>query len=939
MSSFDPYPDGDESRDEPDRYTYEEAATLDEEAFDETIDRRTFMGVAAATGAALSLPSAVSADVIDEAVTDLASFVVSATPDSYAATLVLEFEDAAALDVFADEYAEPDWDPDESLRAAKAVTREEPTPAAHATLTEDELADALDVGGVELVDFSPGANPFWKLEDPYADGVFPDVVESRDWVAHAEVGQALDHLEAEYPDRVRVHRIGEGPGWENVFTGADPDPRDIYVAELTNDIQDEAAFEEKEKAIFIVGIHGNERAGVEAGSRILEAAAKGESDEFNPLLDDVVISFVYINPDGWVIRKPQFFSPNQLSHYRGNASLVDTNRQYPTIGWADPSFYPGEPVDAPDEYWDIVPDSLATVGFLRGYDNVEYVCDYHMMGWANSMVLNLESNAAYDHDGTHNLDEVNRRIGAGMDDEWGTVEAIADDTIRAGQDTAGIGEYVPDEFFNWGTIYDSIGYNVTGALLGWAGQPEEDGGLGAVTVAPELGMRDATNWRPYIERHLATAYHISMREFAELCAAETEATVVTGGQDTAYVTTDDLTRTSADLSHTDEGPGRGTGRGRAAEVHRRHETVQPGPAGSATATTAGRTHSLAVQVHTHDVGGGVVTVRGPRGEVVREIDIATLGPDACCLTDLTTVYVPNPDAGAYTVDFEPTGGVGAASADAEVELDVVTIDTEEDHPDPEEIMGFSQREYVVNPMQFFEDLEPFLDEGWLRGLSVHHVKIGRLMRGNSGKRHFDNVVVSTDVAADDPAFVDALETFLDAGGRVLLTDAGVNLLGSLEIGGASEIGKGDVSAIETDIANLEDRDFDHHLLTDIRELQLEMWKGSQVGYTTGVDSPGTVVDDDAFEAAGGEIAGRMYAGSSWSPGESGVAAGTIPAGDGEIEVLGSVLPVANQRELHPFGMADYALSFMGHTLICNALGFEQHRYVDGELVGVWGELR
>jgi hypothetical protein len=580
----------------------------------------------------------------------------------------------------------------------------------------------------------------------------------------------------------------------------------------------------------------------------------------------------------------------------------------------------------------MVPDALATVEHLRGYDNVEYVCDYHMMGFSSSMVLNLESNAAYDHDGTHNLDEVNQRIHDGMYDHWGGPEAIADDTMRASGDTSNNPEYVPDELFNWGTIYDSIGYNITGGLLGWGGQSEEFGGLGAVTVAPELGMRDFATWRPYIERHLVTAYHISQREFAEMCAADTEATVVTGGKDTAYLTTDELTRTSADLSHTDEGPGQGQGGGRdrATQVQRRHETVQPGPSGRAEMSSDDRTHSIAARFHAHDVDEGVVSLVNPAGQVVREVDLADLETEECCMTDETSFYIPDPDAGGWSIEFD---------GDGDLNLDVVTIETDEEHPDPEEIMGYSQREYVVNPMQFFADLESFLEDGSMKGISPHHVRIGRLMRGNSGERRYDKLVISGDVGRDDHAFVEAVEEFVEAGGDLLLTDAGLYLLDALEIGEAAGISADDIESIEVDIANLEDRDFDHHLLTDIRELQLEMWKGSQLGYTTGEDSPATIIDDDAFEGAGGEIAGRMIGGSPWTPGPEGVAAGTLSAGDAEINVLGSVLPVANQRELHPFGMSDYAVSFMGHTLICNALGFEQHRYVDGDLVGVWGELR
>lgn len=933
------------ANDGPDRYDRADAAELDDDAFEDQggIDRRTFLGVAAATGAALALPGTVRAEVTDESMTDVAEFVVNSTPEDYEAALVMEFEDADALSAFADEYGDPDWDVTVDDRAPKAVTHESPTPAAHGHLTAAEVEHVLDdLGGVEHVDFSPGANPFWKLDGGYDDGVFPPVEEARDFISHTEAGPALEHLETEHPDMVRLERIGQSPGWGNLFTGEDPDPNDIYVAELTNDIQDEASFQEKDKAVFITGIHGNERAGVEAGSRIIEQAAKGDAPEFNSLLDDIVIVWVYINPDGWTIRKPQygphpwarFFGSPHYGHYRGNASRVDTNRQYPTIGWANPAFWPADHGNAPDPrpgydvgYDDVVPDALATVGHLRGYDNVEYLCDYHMMGFADTMVLNLESNAAYEHDGTHNLEEVNRRIDAAMTDQWGSPQAIASDTIRAGKDTifGDSDDYVPDELLDYGSIYDSLGYNITGGLLGWAGQSEEFGGLGAVTVAPELAMRAWVNWRPYIERHLETAYRLSMREFAEMTAASTDATVATDGQDTAYVTTDELTRTSADLSHTDESPGKGNGRGqeRATDVQRRHETVQPGPGGRADVDSKARTHSLAAVVDDRGRESGVVTLRNPAGQVVRTLDLAE--------TDERSFYVPSPAQGDWSVEFE---------GDGDVDVEFVTVDTDEEHPDPEEAFGYSQAEYVVNPMQFFDDLEPNLESGSMEGVRVHDVRVGKLLRGNSGKRRYDKVVVSHDVGRNDPRYVDELEAFVDAGGDLVVTDSGLNLLADLDVGEATAIEDGDLQSIRVGIANLVDRDFDHYLLDDIRPLQFEMWKSPQVGYVPNEpDQPATVVDDDAFADAGGDVAGRMEGDLADSSDASGVAAGALSAGDSEINVLGSVLPPANQRELHPFGMADYAVSFMGHTMICNALGFQQRRFVEDELVGTWGEIR
>ncbi|XVH33488.1 M14 family metallopeptidase (plasmid) [Haloferacaceae archaeon DSL9] len=925
--------------------TVDRTEAIDSGRFDDcSIDRRTFLSLSAATGAALALPGTVAASerVTDDRLTAEYEFVINHARADYEAPTVIEFTDADAVDAFADVYEEEG--DDDVPYPAKAVTRGSPTPAGHAHLTADEVRSVLEMDGIESMDFSPGANPFWKLDDPYADGVFPAVEDARNYISHGETGQALRHLEAERPDRIRASTIGRGPGWENRFTGEDPDPQDIYLVEVTENVRDDDSFDAKKKVIYSIGIHGDERTGVEVGCRLIEELAAGAADDFEGLLDDVVLIFAFTNPDGWVSRKPQQhipWVPEGITNFqRGNAAGVDTNRQYPTIGWTDPSFWPAEPDGAPDEYRDVVPDALSIVEHFRGYENVEYLCDYHGMYTANSAVFNLETNAPFDHNGTHDLDEVNIRIGAGMDDEWGSVDPIRGDISRAANEMYGLSDYAPDSLFDYGTIYDSLNYQVTGAFLGWAGQPEEFGGLGAITVAPEIILANhftsaEKSWKPYIARHQVTAYRISMREYAAMAAAATNATVATGGQDTAYVVTDELTRSSSDLSHTDDGrpgdppdhanpPGQ-----RAAEVRRTHGVVKPGPSGRSaigpTATEA--SHSLSMQFDgVGDATGGTIRVKNPAGRVVHEIDLAAkANADApgARKHDFEGWFVRRPAAGRWTVEVD---------SDVEIEVSTAVLDSDEEHPDPEEILGYEQREYTVNPMQFFADLAEYLEDGEMAGVRVHDVRIGRLLRGNSGKRRYDKLVVSHDVGIDDARYRAEIERFVDAGGDLVLTDTGVNLLGALDVGDAASIEAGDVETIDVNFANLDNRDFDSPLLAGIRPLQQEMWKGSQLGYTTGVDQPATVVDPDAFDAAGGRAAGTM------GP-DAGVAVGTVTAGDSEIAVLGSILPPAQQTELHPFGMADYSVSFMGHTLVCNALGFEQRRYYEGELIRTYGSVR
>ena len=80
------------------------------------------------------------------------------------------------------------------------------------------------------------------------------------------------------------------------------------------------------------------------------------------------------------------------------------------------------------------------------------------------------------------------------------------------------------------------------------------------------------------------------------------------------------------------------------------------------------------------------------------------------------------------------------------------------------------------------------------------------------------------------------------------------------------------------------------------------------------------IDSNTFEESGGTVAGT--AGGD-------VVVGTLELGAGTIQVVGSLLPEANQSNLHPFGMCDYATTYFGHLVMTNALRGQQVRAVDG----------
>lgn len=539
-------------------------------------------------------------------------------------------------------------------------------------------------------------------------------------------------------------------------------------------------------------------------------------------------------------------------------------------------------------------------------------------------VWNLETNAQRDHRGVHLLEEANVQIEERMEAELGELDEFVDDVERALEDWFDEPDQKLRDPFNYGTVDDTLGYNISGGLLDWAGQPRESGGLGAVTVVPEMVFAGGgEEWFPYMHRHLETAYRIQMEVFAKLTAANVEATVNIDNRNVAYVTFDELTRSSADLSHTDEegGVDEGPGHDSPVETTRTHGTVLPGFDGNIEETAFPQTRCLSVDIDPDDDAEGIVTIVDPDGTIVRELDVGDSDHTACCTGDQTNVYIAEPAEGDWTIEFEGKGQIG---------IEVVAVESDDEHLDPEELMGFYQREYSVNPTEFFADFEAFVEDGEMDGVAIDDLRANALM-DDSGERRYDTLVISGDMESDDPECISAIEAFAEAGGDLVLTDAGVQLLAELDIGQTAKLSEADIESFGLDFVNLYDRNLDHPLLQGIREIQHELWKAPQVGYTPDEDDqPVYAVDEDAFETAGGSVAGTFEDGG-------GVGVGTLSGGDCDIHVIASILPTANQEYLHQFGMADYVVSTMGHTVLCNAISGEQRRYVDGELVETVGE--
>jgi hypothetical protein len=81
--------------------------------------------------------------------------------------------------------------------------------------------------------------------------------------------------------------------------------------------------------------------------------------------------------------------------------------------------------------------------------------------------------------------------------------------------------------------------------------------------------------------------------------------------------------------------------------------------------------------------------------------------------------------------------------------------------------------------------------------------------------------------------------------------------------------------------------------------------------TSSVHAPAWTVDQAAWEAAGGKTAGTTGSGRT--------SLGELLLGRGRIRILGALLPDPSGAFAHPFGVADYAVTYWGYRVVANLL--------------------
>ncbi len=360
---------------------------------------------------------------------------------------------------------------------------------------------SADTDGDEVNDVvAPGSSPWAKGNVCVAQ-----------FLSYEEFVNGFKLLESLYPrfvDLIRLDDAYDNPNYRSAGLGrmvavedgkAKPlarDRRPLYLVKVT-DKQSSIPESKRYHFAYSGSIHGIERAGAEGQIRaaedlvtwaanfptkkIVETESKKPSPTAAETLKKSVIYFAFPNPDGWARGQVSplesydggvniNYTPGVYFHrYNGNG--MDLNRNWPTVGYTYRPYAPGAhpEVKAYAEVLrgirrDISKDNPAGQRFAAGID-------LHGQLTANAFSFTLTGSG--ERDFRKNFATVDQGLRTWADQtarlEWspyiGTLFEVAD---------------------QWGTVIDTIGYQVTGSMGDWF--ESEDVGLGAVGIDNEMSL-------------------------------------------------------------------------------------------------------------------------------------------------------------------------------------------------------------------------------------------------------------------------------------------------------------------------------------------------------------------------------------------------------------------------------------------------------------------
>jgi hypothetical protein len=315
------------------------------------------------------------------------------------------------------------------------------------------------------------------------------------------------------------------------------DRRPLYLFKVT-DAKSPIPEKDRQHFAYSLSIHGIERAGIEGGIRamedlvtwaaceepkyaspaapalaapacaaegpfpkkIVESATTASVPTAGSVLDNAVIYFVPPNPDGWArgqVSPVEVEDGTANTNYqpgfffqRYNGDGVDLNRDFPTMGYTFKPYSPGsEPeTKAFTEVLSGIKESTSAGQFTGGID-------LHGMVTAHAFSYTLIGAGQRDY--RKNALTVDTSIRTWQDQttrmNWSpyVADANANGTLDSGEVCTGEGQNVPNVYGGgtrgripacvadeWGTVIDTIGYQISGGIGDWFDSPLGLNGIG-----------------------------------------------------------------------------------------------------------------------------------------------------------------------------------------------------------------------------------------------------------------------------------------------------------------------------------------------------------------------------------------------------------------------------------------------------------------------------
>lgn len=429
----------------------------------------------------------------------------------------------------------------------------------------------------------PTPGVFCDASDAALGRVFPEAMQTNDYVSYEEALCGLDVLLGENPDRMKLDVVAQSVGWDAL--GGSHETFDVFVVRVSN-YESEIATEDKIRIVFQLSIHGNEKGGREGGLRVIEDLVRGIGHaeaypEMMDYLNHMELLFVFPNPDGWTHEEVQYrandacytsvtCTPGETgletqNFVRVNGNGFDVNRQWPTIGWVRERY---EPMSQPE--------AIGLVNYLKNETNIKYASDIHGMlnpadgGPGDLCGLGEVPPDVMGFDPTCFASAVSGSKGhfvltmlpAGRQDPKEMLantqlaelvkERLNSDPYFAEWQTLpnSLGGAWGGEYNDWGTVWDTIGYTDSGFTSDWYAQ---DHGLNAAGVDFELAYNHITfdNYYPGLAQRM-NDYHVEtvreiVRAFMDQANQDLQLSVDAKGTKTAFLDNPTLVTNAGDL--------------------------------------------------------------------------------------------------------------------------------------------------------------------------------------------------------------------------------------------------------------------------------------------------------------------------------------------------------------------------------------------------------